>query len=157
MGLSLLAFAVGTAGSLIQGQKAASNQKKASQKSQQIQDIKASRERRKQAQQARIARANIVSRGQAVGAGGSSGVTSGAGIIGSQAGSNVSFLNQVQDLSNQASIFSQRASNAQSAGNVFGAVGSIGGNVFQMEGGFKSLFADKPLGSGLNKDGTANI
>ena len=99
-----------------QQKQAAEESRKANVASRRIQDIKAARERRKQVREAQRAQAEIVQGAQASGTSASSGAITGAGSVQSQLASNISFLDNVGDLTNQASIFSQNAADARSKG-----------------------------------------
>lgn len=110
-------------GSAINQRKAAKSQEKSNDLQQRIQDVRAARERRKLVSQARINAADIQSAGQGAGAGQSSSVFQGAQQQSTQAASGISFLNQVQDLTNQQSVFNQQAASSSSTANIFGAIG----------------------------------
>jgi len=109
-------------GGAISQRKAAKAQAAAQRTQQRIADIKASRERRKQVAQARQARAQIESQAGAAGIAGSSGAIGAESSVQSQLGSNLSFLDQVQSLSQQTSIFNQQAAKAQSNAATAGAI-----------------------------------
>ena len=76
-----------------------------------LQNVKASRERRKAVRAARIQRAQIESGAVASGTSNTSGFAGGAGGVQTQLASNLSFLNTAQQLTNEQSIFKQRAAN----------------------------------------------
>lgn len=120
-GVSLAATAYGA----VQSRNANKDSRRAQAVQKRIQDVKAARERRKLLNQARVNQASILAQGQAAGGGQSSGVQSGASQQSTQAASGISFLNQVQDLTNQASIFNQSAANSKSRANTAGAIGEI--------------------------------
>jgi hypothetical protein len=76
-----------------------------------LQNVKASRERRKAVRAARMQRAQIESGAVASGTSNTSGFAGGAGGVQTQLASNLSFLNKSQELTNEQSIFKQRAAN----------------------------------------------
>ena len=98
-----------TAYSAYEGAQASRDQRRANKLQERIQDVKAARERRSMLAKARVDQASILAQGQGQGGGQSSGVVSGAGQANTQAASGISFLNQVQDLTKQQSIFNQKA------------------------------------------------
>lgn len=115
-----------------QRQEAAREQRKASAAQRKIQDIKTQREKRRAIREARAARAEIVSGSVASGTSASSSTATGTGSIGTQLGSNLSFLDEVGQLTNQVSLFEQkaadrlrRAGDIDSARNTALQVGSL--------------------------------
>lgn len=110
--------------------KAASAQQRAAQLEQRRQDLAAARERRQQYRQARIQRAQIASNAGATGVSQTSGAISGQGIVGTQAGANVSYLNQQSDLARQQGIFQTQAYTAQGKAAMWGGVASLGSSIF---------------------------
>lgn len=91
--------------------EAQKEQNKARAAERRLQNIRAARERRQAARQARMARAQIESGAVASGTTGTSSFAGGVGGVQTQLASNVSFLNQAQQLTNQQSIFEQKAAN----------------------------------------------
>lgn len=136
-----VAAAVGTAYTIYSGERAAKAQKRAAQQAQRAQDLKAARERRQQYRQARAARAEIASQSAGGGMGfGSSSFVTGRGQVGTQAGTNVSFLNQYQDITKQQGIFQSQAYTWMGRSQMGGAIANLGMQGLEMAGGFKSLF-----------------
>ena len=115
----------GTAVSVDQ-QKAAARDQKRSQKAQRrIQDIKSAKERRKQVRAAQAAQAEIAAGGVASGTTKTSGTKQGAGSVQSQLASNLSFLDQVESLNKESSIFSQKAAGHQTRAGTAQAVSGL--------------------------------
>jgi hypothetical protein len=142
--LAVVGLGVAAAGTYMQyqqGKKAAASQKKAMEMQQRIADVRSARERRTQYQQARIQRAAMLA-GAAGGVGQtqSSSFITGRGSIGSQAGSNVSFLNQLQGYGQRANIFNMNALSYQTKASMWGGIAGLGTSMFNMTG--SSLFAD---------------
>ena len=121
--------------------KSAAAQQRAAQQAQKAQDLRSARERRTQYRQARAARAQALA-AQSSSAGGrsSSSFVTGRGTMGTQAGSNVSFLNQYSDITKQQGIFQTQAYTAMGQANMFGQIAGLGMTTLDMAGGFKTLF-----------------
>ena len=107
------------------------------------QDMAAARERRQQYRQARMARAQIAATSGAAGTAQTSGAIGGRGSVGSQAGGNVSYLNQQQGMTQRQSIFNIASATAQGQANkasskasMWGGISSLGGSIFGAAGGF---------------------
>mgnify|MGYP000280059944 CR=1 FL=1 len=111
--------------SAYQQNKASKARKKENALSRRIQDVQAARERRKLVGQARVARAQATAQAEGAGAGSTSGAVIGTGTISTQAGTGVSFLNTVQDLTNQKSIFSQQAASAGDKANLANSANGV--------------------------------
>lgn len=95
---------------LVSEQRGARRQEaRARQVEQRIQDTRAARERRRAVREARVARAEIEAGAQATGTATSSGAVTGAGTVGTQLASNLSFLDTVNELQEQSSIFRESA------------------------------------------------
>jgi hypothetical protein len=124
--------------------KSAAAQQRAAQQAQKAQDLRSARERRTQYRQARAARAQALA-AQTGSAGGrsSSSFVTGRGSIGTQAGSNVSFLNQYSDITKQQGIFQTAAYTAQGQANMWGQVAGLGMSVLNLTG-TDSLFGKTP-------------
>lgn len=122
-----------------QAQQAALEQKRA--------DIANARQLRTAIRQARIARASLVNQGANAGTSFSSGVVGGAGSVVSQSNANVGFFNQMGEV-NAGITDTQRAQAAamadygaaQGDAAIGGALGNLGGTIFQSAGGFKTIF-----------------
>ena len=130
----------GTVASVVQSRDAAEDNKRAAAAERRRADVKAAKARLKTAREARIARAQIAQQAETTG-GGSSTITAGTAVTQQEAG-NISFLNQVQSLSSEASIFRQGAVNKQSRAGAYGAVSNLANfaitNSDQMSDLFKS-------------------
>lgn len=114
-------------------------QKKALRAEQRQRDIETARSRVSQVREARIKRSKIVAASQAAGGAGGTGEAGAISSLRSQLGANLSFIDQTQQLSRQINIFRQQAATVQ-------AVGTIAGNIFQIGGGFESLFKTNTAG-----------
>lgn len=112
--------------------EAAKEQKKANKEQRKMANLQAARERREQFRQARAAQGSLLSQGVAQGVSASSGVQGGISSISSQLGQNVSFLDQTAYHADQASIFSQRAADAQTKAAKWQAVGQLAGTGLQL-------------------------
>lgn len=135
IGLGLAVFS--TAYSVDQQREAAKDSKRAQRAQQRLQDIKAARERRSQVRQAIVAQSTLEARAQATGTSKSSSAQQGGDSVQSQLASNLSFLDQANQLNQQTSIFEQRAASASSRAATGQAVASL-----SLTGA--SLFAPKP-------------
>jgi hypothetical protein len=138
-------------------ESSAAESRKQFQLQQKIADIKNARERVQMARQARIARANAVSTGALTGTSGSSGVMGGVASIGSQEASALGTFGAIQ--ANQGDIITSQTAqagfavdsgraqaDATSAGAMMSVgqnVFNLGSNIFQANGGFKSIFDDQ--------------
>jgi len=134
-GLLLTGIGVATGvASAVQSRRAAKDQKRANARSKRIQDIKAARERRQMLARARVQQAGILAQGSASGTLGSSGVQSGASQVDTGTASGISFLNQVQDLTNQASLFQQRSATHRSNAGLYDSIGNVAGKAKSLYG-----------------------
>lgn len=125
MGIVAAVTAVaGTAASVLSSQQQASAQKKQIEAQRRMADIENARQRREAVRQARIARASVVAQGETQGVSGSTGVAGGVAGIQGQEAYNLSFLNQMQNLNQQAAVFSQQAADAGAMSQMFGQVAS---------------------------------
>jgi len=115
-----------TAYSVDQQKNAARDTKSARKAERRIQRAKQAREKRKQVREAQVSQAEITASGVASGTGGSS-VTAGAsGSVQSQLGENMSFLDSVQGLRDNQSIFMQKAADHTTSASISEAVGRAG-------------------------------
>ena len=132
---------VSTVSSIQQSKKASSAQQRAEALRQKQADRQNRLQKIKQLRQARIARgqAEAAQSGVSGGAQGSQALGVGS-TIQSQLGSNLGFLNQSQGINNQISQANISGIKAQDRSNVFGAVASISGDIFETQGGYKELF-----------------
>ena len=119
-------LAAGTTAQVVQSRKAEKAGKRAAKVEQRRADVQTARERMKQVREARIKRAQVQQAAANTGAEGSA-VIGAVSSIQSQETQNISFLDQVQGLSRQASIFRQQQAGYQSDAQTAGAVASLGG------------------------------
>jgi hypothetical protein len=110
-------------------------------------DIQNARQIRMAMRQARIARASVVNTGANAGTLGSSGVLGGVASIGSQFEANRSFMGQMGQISDATTESQARAgvavgeqAVAGAEGAAWGALGQLGGTIFEAGGGFKTIF-----------------
>jgi|18_taG_2_1085343.scaffolds.fasta_scaffold00673_3 Flp pilus assembly protein TadB len=125
-----------TAHSIDQQKAGARDQKRANQAQQRIQSIKAARERRKQVRDAQQAQAQMAAGAQASGTTQTSGYTGGSGSVQTQLGANLSFLDQVGGLTQQASMFNQRAathSSSAATGQAVSGLAMQGASIFSSQ------------------------
>lgn len=111
-------------------------QKKAASAQRQQENNARRRSARQNIRQAQIARASVVAGAIGSGAAGSSGAQGGAGAVGSRLGEALGFSSQQSALSNIVSRQSERA-------NFFSGVAGVGANLFQLGGGFGTLFPEQ--------------
>jgi len=114
------------------------------QKRAEIQNVRAARQ---QIRQQRMAAASIIGRGATTGTLGSSGVAGGVASTGSQMAGNLGYMSDIADVNTAQGESSQRFASAeqqagQAAGDyqMFGAIGSLGGTIFERSGGWTSVF-----------------
>lgn len=106
--------------------KAAGRDRKRAAKSQRrLQSIKSARERRAQVRAAQKAQAEIIAGGVAAGTTQTSSVSQGVGSVQSQLASNLSFLDSVESLNEQTSIFQQKAATHTGKAATAKAVGDL--------------------------------
>jgi hypothetical protein len=105
-----------------QSNKAERANKTERQLQQRMADVKASREKSKLLREARRTRATLAQNAVNTGVSGSSGATAGQSGVRSQLASGVSFLDQVQSLSQTSNIFAQKAADARATGSAFEAL-----------------------------------
>lgn len=113
-------------------------------------DIQNARNLRAEIRQSRIAAASIRNQGANAGTFGSSGVLGGISSVGAQHASNVGNFNQNTEINS--AVFGTQVqqananlafADAQADGAMWGAIGGLGGTVFQGAGGFKTIFSTK--------------
>ncbi len=112
-----------------------SAQKKAARAQRQQQANERRRSARQNIRQAQIARASVVAGAIGSGAAGGSGAIGGAGAIGSRLGEALGFASQQSALSGIISRQTERA-------NFFSGVAGVGANLFNLGGGFGTLFPE---------------
>lgn len=129
MGLDPITTSVLTAGSVVeereQTRAARRDARRARDAEVRLQNVRAARERRQMARQARIARAQVESGAVASGTTQTSGFAGGTGGIQTQLASNLSFINQSQQLAEQQSVFAQRAADHRGRAQDVAAVRSL--------------------------------
>lgn len=111
-------------------------QKKAARAQRQQEANARRRSARQNIRQAQIARASVVAGAVGSGAIGSSGQIGGAGAVGSRLGEALGFSSQQSALSNIISRQTERA-------NFFSGVAGVGSNLFNIGGGFGTLFPEQ--------------
>lgn len=135
-GLAALVIAVVGAGvSAYQNNQAAGSAKRARQAQRKQQELKAARARREEIRKARIAQAAALTAGEAAGASTSSGVQGGVGSIQSQALGNLSFLDQMNALSDQAALHMGKSISTRNKANIFASISSAASSSFGYFGG----------------------
>lgn len=122
--LGTLAVA-GAAASYTQQRKAAKSQARAQRAQQRQADIANARERRNAVRAARVARASVENQGAMTGIGVSSTVAASQASISQQLGENVSFLDRMQALSEEASVANQQAANYASRASGYSQLGGM--------------------------------
>ncbi len=115
----------GTVASVQQGRQARKESAKARKAEQRLQNVRAARERRAAVREARLQRAQIQSGAAQSGVATSSGAVQGAGAVGTQLASNLSFLDQSSALTNQISLFRQRSADASGRASTYSAVSGL--------------------------------
>lgn len=126
------------------------------QKRAEIQNV---RQVRQQIRQQRLAAASIIGRGATTGTLSSSGVAGGVASTGSQLAGNMSYMSDIADVNTAQAASSQRFASAelqagQAAGDyqMWGAVGNMGGTIFDKAGGWGTVFG-KPNDASPNTIG----
>ncbi len=116
-----------------------SAQKKAAKAAQRQQELSTQRSNRQSIREAQLRRAQALAAAASMGAMGGSAVAGGIASLGSQLGSGLGFSNQMSALSADIEKYQGKAA-------MWGAVASMGGNLFQAGGGF-SAFQKADTGS----------
>ena len=140
--IGLVLAGVGTAGSIIQGARAAKAQNKALERQQRADEIRAHRERVTAVREARIRSAQVAAERANTNVLESSGAMGGMGSLSSQAGAEVGYINQIEKTIQEANVFMKKSASAQQVGSVFSAIGSVGSNIFDSYGGYKEVFKE---------------
>jgi hypothetical protein len=129
-------------------QEAAAAQRRQAELQQKQADIANARALRSAVRQARIASASIVNSGANFGTQFSSGVVGGVQSVEGQNRTNISFFNQSNDINagitqNQIDVANSnvKTAQAQASSAEAGALGKLGGTIFDAAGGFKTLFS----------------
>jgi hypothetical protein len=124
--IAALGIAGGAQIHAIDQQKAASrDNKRAAARQRRLQAIKSARERRAQVRAGQKAQAEIIAGGVASGTTQTSSVSQGQGSVQSQLASNISFLDSVESLNKETSIFQQKAAKHGSNAATATAVGNL--------------------------------
>lgn len=148
-GLEVAALAiavVGTGASIYEGQKAQQYQKNATRDARIQNDLQAARQRRDAIRQARLAQGALATKGASQGVQNSSGVLGGQGSIQSQLNNNLSFLDQYNALSTDASINLDKAATATGWSSDFGKISDLGMTVFGNAPHIQRVFAPRTSG-----------
>ena len=136
---ALVLSAVGTVGSMIQGRKAAKQQKAAIAAQNRQQKLEQAMQRRKAAREARAATAAAINAGEIQGAGESTVVAGTTAALQSQLSGNLSFLNQSEALIDQANRARMAAVGYESKAAAFSGLSSLGMSVFSYAGQLADL------------------
>lgn len=135
--------AVAAVGTAYMSYRQGKEQKKAIKAQQRQADIANARERRMSIRQARIARASVESQAATTGLVGSSAAAASMANIQGRLGENLSFLDQMQSLSAQASRANEAAASWGSRAATLGAIG----NAANMYGSYFGSPSPTPVGS----------
>ena len=122
------AAAVGTAASVVSGEKSRKQTKKANRIQERVRQTQDARSRVAQIREARMAQAQVLQGGATQGALGSSAVQGGYGAIGSNAENNIQFINQIDTMQQAVNRRMQSANNWAGAASVLGGVASLAGS-----------------------------
>lgn len=143
-----IGVALAIAGTLLGHQKgkiAERANKKQNELQQRLADVRASKEKSKLLREARRAKASLANSAVFSGASGSSGATAGQSGLTSQAASGISFLDQVQSLSQTSNIFAQKAADARSNQGIANTLTGLAMKGASVSGEWANLI--KPQGS----------
>jgi len=128
--IGAVASIAGTAASVYSGYQASKEQKKAREAQQRQQNLQYRRSQISNLRQAQLAAARSQVQAGAFGSLGGSGFAGGRAGLGAGFGSASGYASQLSGLSNDISVYQQRAADYQGLGNIFGAVGSFGQQLF---------------------------
>lgn len=109
-------------------------QKKAAKSARRQQELSTQRSNRQAIRETQLRRAEALAAAASMGALGGSSIAGGLGSLGAQLGSGLGFSSQMSSLSADIEKYQQRAS-------MWGAVASMGGDVFRASGGFGAFGA----------------
>ena len=109
-------------------QKAARAQRRADKARANMDRLRRQREKQRQVRESRIANANNEATAQATGTGGSSSVAGANASLDSQLSSNLSFLDQAQQIGDVISANNQKAASAQGRAAIFNTASQIAGS-----------------------------
>lgn len=144
MPLAVAALAVATVGtgySIYNGERAAKENKKAQALQRQANQITEARNKRDSIRQARMAYAKAQQTAENQNVSISSSSQGGLGSIQSQVGSNLSFLDQISTINDQASAALGKAATFEQRSRTAGAVADLGFTAFSNSGAVESTFA----------------
>ena len=127
---------VGTVGSLKNQAAQAKFSRQSARLNRDANNYQAARERREAIRQARIAYATQVNSAQNAGVSSSSGALGGQSSLISQTKDNVSFLDIIGRIRDASGVAESNANSAAAKAGAFGAIGSLGLQVFSAAGGF---------------------
>lgn len=127
--------AVAAVGSAYMSYKQGKAQEKAIRAQQRQADLRNARERRQAIRQARVARASVESQAALTGLTGSSAARGSISNIQSRLGENLSFLDQMVALSNQASAANEEAARYATMGGIFQSIGGGASAAGKLYGG----------------------
>lgn len=140
--IALITTAVVSGGAAVaEGRSARRADKRARATERRIQDVRAARERRRAIREARVARAEVEAGAISSGTSTSSGAVQGAGAVGTQLASNLSFLDTVGDLQKASSIFREQAASHRGRASDLQAISGLASTG-------ASLFAGKSTKTG---------
>lgn len=125
MALQLVVAAALAIGSLVAGEEARSEQRKASRLQRRLQERQNQRERLQQVREANIERARIRASAANAGTAESSGVQGGIAAVQQSAASNISFINQADNLQQGIASANRRAQDAAGASQALGQAASL--------------------------------
>lgn len=141
----LAAVAIGsTAASISSTQQAAKQANKAAEAQRKQQELAAARERSNAIRQARMAYAANAQGAETAGASLSSASLGGLGSVQSQLNSNISFLDQNQQLADQGSIAFGKMRSAEANASSFGAVAGLAVQALPYSSSIEKVFKSKP-------------
>jgi len=119
--------AVATVASVVQGQRAASAQRRATETQMRQQEVQARASRRRSIRAAQVQRAQTLASAQGLGATGSSAVAGGISSLSSQLGTSLGFQTQMSGLSRDISTFSMQADRATGQAQLFSGIQKMTG------------------------------
>lgn len=137
--------AVGTIASAQQQRKAAAAQQRQYQAEERKAEVQNVRSVRQQIRESRLARAAMTNVAAQTGGIGSSALAGGISSVGTQFAGNLNYMQQIAEQNTAIGAAAAQGAQAMSNAAVYGAIGNLGGTIFQGMGGFKALNAPKPL------------
>ena len=141
--ITLAYIAVGTTtASAVSSYQSGQQQKKQYRAEQQKAEIQNVRNVRQQIREARMTQASMTNVAAQTGGMGGSGLAGGTSSVSSQLTGNLSYMSQIAEQNTAITNAAVSASNFQTAGTIFGKIGSIAGQGAQTTGGFKQMFKE---------------